>query len=97
MSLTYPVFMSLFELIRKARYDQAIDQFFTPYAAVKCPKTASRLFSERGDFTIDNAAPEQSAKASLEAVAKARRKLQRIIKARKQAAERSLLEKSSDV
>lgn len=96
MSLTYPVFMSLFGLIRKVRYDQAIDQFFTPYAAVKCPKTASRLFSERGDFTIGTA-PDLSAKASLEAVAKARRKLQRIIKARKQAAERSLLEKPSDV
>ena len=92
MSLTYPVFMALFQLIRKARYDQAIDQFFTPYAAVKSPKTAKRLFEERGNFTIDAPPIEMTAKEEAAALARAKRKMARIIAARKKAAETAVFE-----
>lgn len=85
--------MALFGLIRKARYDQAIDQFFTPYAAVKSPKTAAKLFSERGNFTIDTVpSVTLTAKEEAAALAKAKRKMARIIAARKKAAETAVFE-----
>lgn len=53
LSLTYPVFYALFDLIRKARYDSAIDEFYTPYAAAKYGgKCHKYLFNERGDFYV---------------------------------------------
>ena len=54
LSLTYPVFISLFGLIRQTRFDAAIDEFYTPYAAAKYGgKCHKFLFDGRGDFVID--------------------------------------------
>ena len=49
LSLTFPVFLELFELIRRVRMDAAIDEFYTPYSAVKFGgKCAKTLFDGRG-------------------------------------------------
>ena len=54
LSLTYPVFISLFGLIRQTRFDAAIDEFYTPYAAAKYGgKCHKFLFDGRGDFVIN--------------------------------------------
>lgn len=54
LSLTFPVFISLFGLIRKARYDAAIDEFYTPYAAAKYGgKSHKFLFEGRGSFIVN--------------------------------------------
>ncbi len=55
LSLSYPVFMSLFGLIRRIRFDSAIDEFFTPYAAAKYGgKCSKHLFAGRGSFLLKN-------------------------------------------
>lgn len=54
LSLTYPVFISLFGLIRQTRFDAAIDEFYTPYAAAKYGgKCHKFLFDGRGEFIIN--------------------------------------------
>lgn len=53
LGLTFPVFFDLFGLIRRIRMDAAIDEFYTPYAAVKLGgKYADNLFGERGSVII---------------------------------------------
>jgi hypothetical protein len=54
LSLTYPVFISLFGLIRQTRFDATIDEFYTPYAAAKYGgKCHKFLFDGRGEFIIN--------------------------------------------
>ena len=53
LSLTFPVFLDLFELIRRVRFDAAIDEFFTPYGAAKYGgKCSKALFNGRGSIMI---------------------------------------------
>lgn len=53
LSLTFPVFLNLFCLITRCRYDSAIDEFYMPYGAVKYGgKAQQHLFSVRGDIFI---------------------------------------------
>ena len=53
LSLSFPVFLDLFDLIRRVRFDAAIDEFFTSYGAAKyggkCSKT---LFDGRGSIVL---------------------------------------------
>ena len=35
LNLTFPVFLELSLMLRRIRCDSAIDEFYTPYAAVK--------------------------------------------------------------
>ena len=50
LSLSFPVFLELFGLIRRVRYDAAIDEFYLPYAAAKAGgRSAKRLFKGVGD------------------------------------------------
>ena len=54
LSLSFPVFISLYGLIRQTRYDAAIDEFYTPYAAAKYGgKCHKFLFDGRGGFTVN--------------------------------------------
>lgn len=85
LALTFPVFLDLFGLIRRARLDDAIDSFYTPYAAAKYGKECSKeLFKGRGDlFLSDDGADAGSAGGpgyTKEQLARANRKLNRIIK-----------------
>ena len=61
LSLSYPVFCSLFELIKQVRYDSAIDEFYTPYAAAKYGgKCHKFLFDGRGDFFVNEKKDKKS-------------------------------------
>ena len=82
LSLTFPVFLDLFELIRRVRFDAAIDEFFTPYGAAKyggkCSKT---LFDGRGSIMLgDSNKPFQSTEEiTPEIIDKANRKLRKLM------------------
>lgn len=53
LSLTYPVFLDLLDLIYRVRCDSAIDEFFNPYAAAKYGgKFSKHLFDGRGSFYL---------------------------------------------
>lgn len=53
LSLTFPVFLNLFGLITRCRFDSAIDEFYTPYGAAKYGgKAQHHLFNVRGDIFI---------------------------------------------
>lgn len=78
LNLTYPVFLNLFSLIRRIRFDAAIDQVYTPYAAAKYGgKTSQHLFDGRGSFTLKNEA--QTEKVTPEMIERANEKLRKII------------------
>lgn len=78
LNLTYPVFLNLFSLIRRIRFDAAIDQVYTPYAAAKYGgKTSQHLFDGRGSFTLKSEA--QTEKVTPEMIERANEKLRKII------------------
>ena len=53
LSLSFPVFLDLFTLIRRVRCDAAIDEFFTPYGAAKYGgKCYKALFDGRGSIML---------------------------------------------
>ena len=87
LSLTFPVFFDLFGLIRRVRMDAAIDEFYTPYGAVKFGgKCATYLFNGRGSITL----PEEGEKSASQEVTKrlinkANRKLRALMKQRQEA------------
>lgn len=89
LSLTYPVFLYLFTLIKRCRYDAAVDEFYTPYAAVKFGGKASKhLFSVRGDVFVG--ANEAVASYTPEMVKKAEEKLRKIIESRQKNLEKAI-------
>lgn len=88
LSLTYPVFLDLFTLIKRCRYDAAIDEFYTPYAAVKFGGKASKhLFSVRGDVFVGTT---ENVAYTPEMVKKAEEKLRAIIEKRQKILEKTI-------
>ena len=82
LSLTFPVFLNLFDLIRRVRFDAAIDEFFTPYGAAKyggkCSKT---LFDGRGSIMLsDKPTPARNTEEiTPEMIERANSKLRRLM------------------
>lgn len=93
LGLSWPVFFDLTALIRRVRYDNAIDSVFMPYGAAKYGKSfASDLFEGRGGYYLT---PEEDLPKSdyTEAdLKRAERKLRRIIRER----EKKLAEAASE-
>ena len=85
LSLTFPVFFDLFGLIRRVRMDAAIDEFYTPYGAVKFGgKCATHLFDGRGSVTLTES--EKNTQEVTEAmIRRANRKLRKLMKQRQEA------------
>ncbi len=81
LNLSWPVFFDLTVMIRRIRYDNAIDSVFMPYSAAKYGKSfSSDLFDGRGSFYL--APDEQTYTYTEEDWKKADRKLKRIIRER---------------
>lgn len=82
LSLTFPVFLDLFDLIRRVRFDAAIDEFFTPYGAAKyggkCSKT---LFDGRGSIMLGDGKKQfrNTEEITPEIIEKANRKLRKLM------------------
>lgn len=86
LSLSFPIFFDLFGLIKRARADAAIDEFYTPYAAVKFGgKCGNHLFNSRGSIMLDNPDKPKPRDCTPEMVKKANRKLKALIRARQAA------------
>ena len=88
LSLSFPIFMDLFELIRRVRYDAAIDGVFTPYCAAKFGgKCAKALFDGRGSIILGATESTTSGheKITKAMIKKANEKLKRIIAEREAA------------
>lgn len=84
-SLTYPVFIELFGLIKRARLENAVDSFFVPYAAAKYGKDcANALFKGSGSLFLDDK-PEEEKKCTKKQINRAMRKLDEIILSREKA------------
>ena len=60
LGLSFPVFVDLFELIRKARADAAIDGVYLPYAAAKYGGKASKRLHELADCLYLDAAKKKA-------------------------------------
>lgn len=85
LSLSFPVFLELFGLIRRVRYDAAIDEFYLPYAAAKAGgRSAKRLFKGVGDVILPEEGSAGADEPSLELVQRASRKLEQIIAERQE-------------
>ncbi len=85
LSLSFPVFLELFGLIRRVRYDAAIDEFYLPYAAAKAGgRSAKRLFKGVGDVILPEEGSTGTDEPSLELVQRASRKLEQIIAERQE-------------
>jgi hypothetical protein len=88
LSLSYPVFFELINLVRRVRLDAAVDEMFTPYAAAKYGgKCSKALFDGRGSmyigtekkhFVHEDITPDM--------IEKANQRLQKIISDRKKQA-----------
>lgn len=92
LSLSFPVFLDLFELIRRVRFDAAIDEFFTPYGAAKYGGNCSkRLFNGRGSIVLtDGAKPTRRVEeVTPEMVERANKKLRMVMAAREAALAKS--------
>lgn len=91
LNLTFPVFFDLFGLIRRVRMDAAIDEFYTPYGAVKFGgKCAAHLFDGRGSVTLtdeDGKPPQQEVTEAM--IRRANRKLRALMKKRQQELEKA--------
>lgn len=88
LALSYPVFLNLFMLIKRCRYDSAIDEFYTPYAAVKFGgKPSKHLFSGRGDIFIGSS---ENTTYTPEMVKKAEDRLRTIIEKRQKLLEKAI-------
>lgn len=86
LSLTFPVFFDLFNLIHRVRLDAAIDEFYTPYAAAKFGgKCSKSLFSGRGKIILYDDEENETKEITNKMISKANRKLKRIIKSRQDA------------
>ena len=87
LSLTFPVFFDLFGLIRRIRMDAAIDEFYTPYGAVKFGgKCAKNLFNGRGSILLSD--PSDIRKhddVTRSMILRANRKLRALMKQRQEA------------
>lgn len=82
LNLTFPVFFDLFGLIRRIRLDAAIDEFYTPYGAVKFGgKCAKHLFDGRGSYLLNEkgTAAGQTEEVTDEMIERARKKLRAIM------------------
>lgn len=91
LSLSYPVFLDLFHLIKRCRYDSAIDEFYTPYAAVKYGgKPSKHLFSVRGDIFVGFAGAETAEQCTPEMIKSADEKLRKIIENRQKKLEKAI-------
>ena len=86
LSLPFPVFLDLFELIRRIRFDAAIDEFFTPYGAAKYGgKMSKTLFDGRGSIMLKDEKKEMSRsteEVTPEMIEKANKKLLRLMEER---------------
>lgn len=83
LSLSWPVFIELFSLIRRVRLDNAIDAMYVPYGAAKYGEDCSRaLFDGRGSFFLIDAGETTAYRYSPEDVAAARARWERIRAAR---------------
>ena len=83
LSLTYPVFLDLCDLIKRVRYDSAVDEFFTPYVAGKYGgKNSKFLFDGRGSMYLNDTTQKYATKdedITLEMIEKANEKLRQKI------------------
>lgn len=89
LSLTYPVFFDLFNLIRRVRLDAAIDEHYTPYAAAKYGgKCSKALFDGRGSMYLGKSDNKTFAHEEItpDMIEKANQRLQKIIADRKKQA-----------
>ncbi len=83
LSLSFPQFFDLFGLIKRIRYDAAIDEFYSPYAAVKFGgKCSKHLFNGRGSIMLDNSDAPKASDYTPEMVKKANRKLKKLMRTR---------------
>lgn len=86
LSLTFPVFFDMFGLIRRVRMDAAIDEFYTPYGAVKFGgKCASYLFDGRGSVTLTDESEKSTQEVTEAMIRRANRKLRKLMKQRQEA------------
>lgn len=86
LSLSFPVFFDLFGLIKRVRYDSAIDEFYTPYAAVKFGgKCGKHLFDGRGSIILSDQNTQKPRDYTPEMLRRANRKLKALMKARQAA------------
>lgn len=86
LSLSFPQFFDLFGLIKRIRYDAAVDEFYTPYAAVKFGgKCSKHLFDGRGSIILTNPDAPKVRDYTPEMMRKANRKLRAIIRSRQNA------------
>lgn len=90
LSLTFPVFFDLFGLIRRIRMDAAIDEFYTPYGAVKFGgKCAEHLFKERGSVILKEETAVKNKEITPAMIRKANRRLRALMKQRQQELEKT--------
>lgn len=83
LSLTFPVFFDMFGLIRRVRMDAAIDEFYTPYGAVKFGgKCATHLFDGRGSVTLTDDSEKSTQEVTEAMIRRANRKLRALMKKR---------------
>ena len=85
LSLSFPVFLDLFDLSRRVRFDAAIDEFFTPYGAAKYGgKCAKTLFNGRGSIMLSDCDKVERAAEEItpEMVEQAQSNLRRLMAAR---------------
>ena len=82
LSRTFPVFMALTKMLRRIRYDAAIDEFYLPYSAAKLGgKCAKRLFEGRGSFMLNDSG-NNDGETSPEQIDRAIEKIRKIIAAK---------------
>ena len=90
LSLSFPVFFDLFGLIRRIRMDAAIDEFYTPYGAIKFGgKCAEHLFKGRGSVILKEDTPRNTEEVTPDMIRKANRKLRALMKKRQQELEKA--------
>lgn len=76
LSLSFPVFLNLFGLISRCRADAAVDEFYTPYGAVKFGGKASKhLFELKGEIYLER----EKEKITPELLEKANKKLRKVM------------------
>ena len=87
LSLSFPVFLDLFDLIRRVRYDAAIDGVFMPYSAAKFGgKCSKALFDGRGSVIMGKDKPIRNPEKITKAIIKRTdEKMRRIIAEREAA------------
>lgn len=90
LNLTYPVFMSLFALIKRVRLDAAVDEFYMPYGAAKCGGKLSKMFFDgQGSMYLDERKKNiVQQEVTPQAIKKANARLQQIMENRRIKAEK---------